>query len=187
MLFLRVVTLVVTVLYYPAYTIRSMAYGQLAVSTTLLVLYWVYFHLEFQKKAKLQKNKKQHRNDPLLSLPFNSVADFLPRRIEGQVMLQKNVIGYVVPARNPPFLVMKHYWQALIGFDLAFLTWGFFKQVQYLNVREMLGNILHNLRANMKLTFLPGNIETTVDWRRAICYDCFRRFELCGTRSLRRG
>ena len=85
MLSMRIGTLVVTVLYFPSYTIKSMAYGQFAVSTTLVVLYWIYFHLQFQKKALLLKNKKQHRDDPLLKLPFNSVRDFLPKRVDGQV------------------------------------------------------------------------------------------------------
>ncbi len=85
LMFIRVGILVVTVLYYPAYTIRSMAYGQLAVSTTLLALYWLYFHLEFQKKAEYVKNRELHRDDPLLDLPFDSVRDFLPKKIVGQV------------------------------------------------------------------------------------------------------
>nr|CAG4636943.1 EOG090X04LH [Ceriodaphnia reticulata] len=101
MMFIRVGTLVITVLYYPAYTIRIMAYGQIAVSTILVVLYWLYFYQQFQKKAELLKNRELHADDPLLALPFDSLLDFLPKRVEGQT---------------------------LIGYDLAFLTWGFFKQ-----------------------------------------------------------
>lgn len=101
MMIMRVGTLVVTVLYFPEYTIRAMAYGQIGVSTTLLSLYWLYFYQQFQLKAKLLKNRELHANDPLLALPFDSLSDFLPRRLEGQTF---------------------------IGFDLAMLTWGFFKQ-----------------------------------------------------------
>nr|CAG4641627.1 EOG090X04LH [Eurycercus lamellatus] len=101
LLITRVGTLVVAVLYYPAYTIKAMAYCQFTVSTSLLVLYWAYFHLQFRKKAELVKNKELHRDDPLLALPFDSLQDFLPKKIEGQT---------------------------LIGHDLASLTWGFFKQ-----------------------------------------------------------
>lgn len=82
---IRVATLVVTVLWYPAYTIKSMAYGQLAVSTILVSLYWFYFFREFTKKAELLKHRELHRDDPLLALPFNSLLDFLPRKLQGQV------------------------------------------------------------------------------------------------------
>ncbi|KAI9565003.1 hypothetical protein GHT06_008745 [Daphnia sinensis] len=101
MMLIRVGTLVVSVLYYPAYTIKAMACGQMAVSTVLVVLYWFYFHQQFQMKAKLIKNKDLHPDDPLLALPLNSVLDFLPKRIKGETFIES---------------------------DLAFLTWGFFKQ-----------------------------------------------------------
>lgn len=87
MMFIRVGTLVVTVLYYPAYTIRTMAYGQLAVSSILVTLYWFYFYREFQKKAELVKNKELHKDEPLLALPFDSLRDFLPKKLEGQVRI----------------------------------------------------------------------------------------------------
>ena len=32
------------------------------------------------------KNREIHRDDPLLLLPFDSLYDFLPRKIEGQVI-----------------------------------------------------------------------------------------------------
>nr|CAG4650908.1 EOG090X04LH [Simocephalus serrulatus] len=101
MMFIRVGTLVVTVLYYPAYTIRTMAYGQLVVSSILVTLYWFYFYREFQKKAELVKNKELHKDDPLLALHFDSLRDFLPKKLEGQTF---------------------------IGYELTALTWGFFKQ-----------------------------------------------------------
>jgi hypothetical protein len=85
MMFIRVGTLVVSVLYFPAYTIKTMACGQFVVSTVLVVLYWIYFHQEFQKKAKVVKNKDLHPDDPLLALPFDSLRDFLPRKIQDQV------------------------------------------------------------------------------------------------------
>nr|CAG4649263.1 EOG090X04LH [Scapholeberis mucronata] len=101
LLLIRVGTLVVTVLYYPVYTIRSMAYGQLAVSSVLLISYWLFFHKEFQQKAKLVKDKELYVGNPLLTLPFDSLTDFFPKRLQGQ---------------------------PLIGRELASLTWGFFKQ-----------------------------------------------------------
>jgi len=102
MLAARIGILVVIVLYYPAHTIKSFAYGQATASTLLLVSYWAYFWYQFHKKAILMKNRELHKNDPLLVLPFSSLKDFLPRKLEGQ---------------------------AFIGADMAFLTWGFFKQV----------------------------------------------------------
>lgn len=85
MMFIRVGTLVVTVLYFPAYTIRTMAYGQFVVSSILVALYWFYFYQEFQKKAVLVKDRELHKDDPLLVLPFDSLRDFLPKKLEGQV------------------------------------------------------------------------------------------------------
>ncbi|XP_059351439.1 protein RFT1 homolog isoform X2 [Daphnia carinata] len=85
MMLIRVGTLVVSVLYYPAYTIKATACGQVAVSTVLVVLYWFYFYQQFQRKANLIKNKDLHKDDPLLALPLNSVLDFFPKRIQGQV------------------------------------------------------------------------------------------------------
>ncbi len=64
-----------------------MAYAQFAVSTILVVLYWLYFHQQFQKKAELLKNRELHADDPLLALPFDSLLDFFPKRIEGQVCI----------------------------------------------------------------------------------------------------
>jgi len=86
MMFIRVGTLVVSVLYFPAYTIKTMACGQFVVSTVLVVLYWIYFHQEFKKKAELVKNKDLYPDDPLLALPFDSLRDFLPKRIQDQVL-----------------------------------------------------------------------------------------------------
>lgn len=101
MMFIRVGSLVVSVLYFPAYTIKTIAAGQFLISTVLVLLYWIYFHQEFKKKAKLVKNKDLYPDEPLLSLPFDSLFDFLPKKIQEQTF---------------------------IGRDLAFLTWGFFKQ-----------------------------------------------------------
>lgn len=85
LLFIRIGVLVITVLYFPAYTIVAMAYGQFVISFTLLALYWFYFYKEFQKKAELMKNRELHADDPLLALPFDSLVDFLPKRLQGQV------------------------------------------------------------------------------------------------------
>jgi len=85
MLAARIGILVVIVLYYPAHTIKSFAYGQATASTLLLVSYWAYFWYQFHKKAILMKNRELHKNDPLLVLPFSSLKDFLPRKLEGQV------------------------------------------------------------------------------------------------------
>jgi len=101
MLAARVGILVVIVLHYPSYTIKSFAYGQATASTILLVAYWAYFWYQFRQKAILMKNRELHQNNPLLALPFNSLKDFLPRKLEGQ---------------------------AFIGAEMTLLTWGFFKQ-----------------------------------------------------------
>jgi len=101
MLVARIGILVVIVLYYPAHTIKSFAYGQATGSTILLVAYWAYFWYQFRQKAMLVKNRELHQNNPLLALPFSSLKDFLPRKLEGQ---------------------------AFIGTEMTFLTWGFFKQ-----------------------------------------------------------
>lgn len=94
MMIIRVGTLVVSVLYYPAYTIKAMACGQMAVSTVLVVLYWLYFHREFQIKATLAKCKDLQSDDPLLALPFNSVLDFFPKTIQGQVCMKLITLSY---------------------------------------------------------------------------------------------
>nr|CAG4638392.1 EOG090X04LH [Cyclestheria hislopi] len=47
------------------------------------------------------KHKELYPNDPLLALPFDSLWDFLPKKMTGQTF---------------------------IGYDLATLTWSFFKQ-----------------------------------------------------------
>nr|CAG4647834.1 EOG090X04LH [Moina brachiata] len=101
MMFIRVGILVGTVIYFPECTIRTTAYGQLVVSTVLVVFYWAFFHFEFKKKAEIVKNRELHRNDPLALLPFSSLREFLPR-------------NFFSPQ----------------GFDgqLANLTWAFFKQ-----------------------------------------------------------
>lgn len=85
MMFIRVGSLVVSVLYFPAYTIKTIAVGQFVISTVLVLLYWIYFHQEFKKKIKLAKNKDLHHDDPLLALPFDSLFDFLPKKIQEQV------------------------------------------------------------------------------------------------------
>lgn len=95
MMFVRVGTLVIAVLYYPAYTIRAVAYGQLAVSTILVVLYWLYFYTEFQKKRKLAINRSSHTDDPLLALPFDSLRNFMPQNVPGQVELLTFLILYI--------------------------------------------------------------------------------------------
>jgi hypothetical protein len=84
-MFIRVGSLVVSVLYFPAYTIKTIAVGQFVISSVLVVLYWIYFHQEFKKKAKLVKNKDVYPDDPLLALPFDSLLDFLPKRIQENV------------------------------------------------------------------------------------------------------
>lgn len=88
MMFIRVGSLVVSVLYFPAYTIKTIAAGQFLISTVLVLLYWIYFHQEFKKKAKLVKNKDLYPDEPLLSLPFDSLFDFLPKKIQEQVCTQ---------------------------------------------------------------------------------------------------
>lgn len=81
MMFIRVGILVITVLYYPENTIRTIAYGQLVISTFLVVSYWLYFHFEFKKKQEALKNRELHKGNPLIDLPFNSVVDFLPSNL----------------------------------------------------------------------------------------------------------
>lgn len=78
-MFIRVGILVGTVIYFPECTIRTTAYGQLVVSTVLVVFYWAFFHFEFKKKAEVVKNRELHKNDPLSLLPFSSLREFLPR------------------------------------------------------------------------------------------------------------
>lgn len=97
----RISILVIIVLYYPSHTIKSFAYGQATASIFLVIAYWTYFGFQFRQKAIVMKNRELHPNDPLLALPFNSLTDFLPRKLEGQ---------------------------AFIGSEMFFLTVGFFKQ-----------------------------------------------------------
>ena len=81
----RISILVIIVLYYPSHTIKSFAYGQATASIFLVIAYWTYFGFQFRQKAIVMKNRELHPNDPLLALPFNSLTDFLPRKLEGQV------------------------------------------------------------------------------------------------------
>jgi hypothetical protein len=74
-----------TVLLAPEYTIQAFAWGLVAGSSSLVLLYTLYFYFQFKKKKTLMKNRELHPDDPLLLLPFDSLFDFLPRKIEGQV------------------------------------------------------------------------------------------------------
>jgi hypothetical protein len=63
-------------------------------------LYWLYFYQQFQQKAKLLKNKELHVNDPLLALPFDSLSDFLPRKLQGQVRIIMLSFGLQITLQN---------------------------------------------------------------------------------------
>lgn len=93
MILVKIGTLAMVVLYYPAYTIRAMAYGQLVVSTIPVVLYWFYFYTELRKKRKLVKSKKLPKNNSLLALPFDSLHNFMPQSIPGQVSIIFNILS----------------------------------------------------------------------------------------------
>jgi len=91
----------ITVLYYPEYIIKSAAFGQAFSSICYVVVHWIFFWNQFRQKAELMKNREQHKDNPLLALPFNSLRDFLPRKIEGKSFIERDMIS---------------------------LNWGFFKQ-----------------------------------------------------------
>jgi len=97
----RISSFALTVAYAPQYAIKAFAYGGILGSTVMVVFFTVFFFFEFRTKRELLKNRELHKDDPRLALPFDSLLDFLPRRIQGQ---------------------------SFIGMDLALLTWGFFKQ-----------------------------------------------------------
>jgi len=86
----------VTVLYYPEYIIKSFAFGQALSSTCYVVVHWIFFWNQFRQKAELMKNREQHKDNPLLALPFNSLRDFLPRKIEGKVNQTVVVILHLI-------------------------------------------------------------------------------------------
>nr|CAG4643890.1 EOG090X04LH [Lepidurus arcticus] len=80
--------------------LKAFAYSQLCVSSLFVFLYALYFHSQLKKRRKLQKTK-EHPDDHLLKLPFDHMSEFLPRKLDGQTP---------------------------ISYDLAKLTWSFFKQ-----------------------------------------------------------
>ena len=82
----RISSMTLTVLLAPEYTIQAFAWGLVAGSSSLVLLYTLYFYFQFKKKKAMMKNREIHRDDPLLLLPFDSLYDFLPRKIEGQVI-----------------------------------------------------------------------------------------------------
>ena len=82
---LKISTLVATVLLRPEHTIKAFAFGQLAASISLVTLYAWHFRQELNKKQIAVKNKDSRPDDPLLALPFDTMRDFLPKRLEGQV------------------------------------------------------------------------------------------------------
>ena len=122
MLVARIGILVVIVLYYPAHTIKSFAYGQATGSTILLVAYWAYFWYQFRQKAMLVKNRELHQNNPLLVLPFSSLKDFLPRKLEGQVW--SNILITSLITLHNWHLFTGFYWHRNDFLDLGFLQTG---------------------------------------------------------------
>nr|CAG4640795.1 EOG090X04LH [Eulimnadia texana] len=98
---IKTFSLAFTVAWFPSYAIESFALGQLAASITFVISYALYFQLQFLEKAQLMKDRELHEDNPLLQLPFDTMMDFLPRKLAAQ---------------------------PVIGFDLAYLTLSFFKQ-----------------------------------------------------------
>ena len=81
----RISSFALTVAYAPQYAIKAFAYGGILGSTVMVVFFTVFFFFEFRTKRELLKNRELHKDDPRLALPFDSLLDFLPRRIQGQV------------------------------------------------------------------------------------------------------
>nr|CAG4644725.1 EOG090X04LH [Leptodora kindtii] len=101
MMAFKIFPLAATVLVCPEHTLKAFAIGHLAASFSLVTLYAWYFRRKLAKKHIAVKNKESQPNDPLLTLPFDSMRDFLPRKLTGQPSIDR---------------------------DLAKLTWSFFKQ-----------------------------------------------------------
>jgi len=133
-LLVRMALLAIIVLYFPSQTINSFAYGQVFSSVTYVAVYWLFFWNEFRKKALLMKNREQHRDDPLLALPFDSVRDFLPRRLEGE--------RFIDP-------------------DMMSLNWGFFKQGILKQVLAEGGTYV--MTATSNLTFTEQGVYNLVN------------------------
>ena len=155
MLAARVGILVVIVLHYPSYTIKSFAYGQATASTILLVAYWAYFWYQFRQKAILMKNRELHQNNPLLALPFNSLKDFLPRKLEGQV--HSNILISSLITLPNWHLFPGFYWRRNDSLDLGLLQTGIL--TVFVNSLELfLGSLLKfKLNLNDIFEYIPEN------------------------------
>lgn len=66
---------------FPEHIIKSVAYGQLVSSIVLVVSFWVFFHLEFKKKAEVLKQGELDKDSSLARLPFSSIRELLPAQI----------------------------------------------------------------------------------------------------------
>lgn len=82
--------IVVTVNYFPGYTIRALAYGELATSTIILVVHWVYILFKLRKKVKQLKKEERCSSKLLYNFPVCSVREILPRNVfSSQVNFKK--------------------------------------------------------------------------------------------------
>nr|CAG4651756.1 EOG090X04LH [Triops cancriformis] len=99
---IKTLALAVAVALNPDNALKAFAYSQLCVSSLFVLLYAAYFHSQLKKKRRVHKTKEQHPSDDhLLKLPFDHMSQFLPTKLHNQ---------------------------PLISYDLAKLTWSFFKQ-----------------------------------------------------------
>jgi len=96
---LRCLALALVVYFKPNQALYGYAFGQVLCSITWVLGIYVYFAIYFNKNLARTEADKNEKN--LREFPFNSLLDFLPRRLSGQTSLPQEQLS---------------------------LTWSFFKQ-----------------------------------------------------------